>query len=138
MLDLETCRSRQHRLLAHLRERNLSAILTTQIEHVQWLSGYRAPITMQPALWLTADGKATLVAPQKAPEKAAVDDILVYEAKRLSTMGVGVSSNTPSSEFAPAERSSCPFEYRRSRGTSSRLAVSKFTSASGLKQPATI
>lgn len=86
MLDLETCRSRQRRLLAHLRERNLNAILTTQIEHVQWLSGYRSPITMQPALWLTADGKATLVAPQKAPEKAAVDDILVYEAKHLSTM----------------------------------------------------
>lgn len=85
-LDLELCRQRQKRCFDHLAVQNLDALLVTQIEHVQYLSGYRAPTTMQPALWLSADGKSLLVAPQKAPDRAAVDEVLTYEAKWLSTM----------------------------------------------------
>ena len=85
-INLEFCRARQQRLLQHMRERNLDLAIVTQIEHVQWLSGVRFGWMFQPAAALTAEGELIVVAPQKAPEAIAADEVAVYEAKKHSTL----------------------------------------------------
>jgi Xaa-Pro aminopeptidase len=85
-IDIAACRGRQARVLELMQQQRLDAVLVTQIEHVQYLAGPRFAPTFQPAALLTSDGRLTLVAPQKAPEVAAADEVLIYEAKWLSTM----------------------------------------------------
>jgi Xaa-Pro dipeptidase len=85
-IDIELCRARQRRLLAHMRRHDLDLAIVTQIEHVQWLSGVRFGWTFQPVAALTKEGELIVVAPQKAPESIAADEVAVYEAKRHSTM----------------------------------------------------
>jgi Xaa-Pro aminopeptidase len=85
-IDVEACRTRQRRMLELMQQRGLDAVLVTQIEHVQYLAGPRFAPTFQPAALLTSDERLTLIAPQKAPDVVAADDIRTYEAKWLSTM----------------------------------------------------
>lgn len=85
-VNLEYCRSRQQRLLTHLQEQNLDWAIVTQPEHVQWLSGVRFAWIFQSCAVLTQDGELILVAPQKAPESSAADEIVTYEAKWHSTL----------------------------------------------------
>lgn len=85
-LDLNQCRVRQRRVLDVMQAQKLDAVLVTQNQHVHYLTGCRFAWTFQPAALLTADGRMTLVAPQKEPEASAADEILVYEAKKLSTL----------------------------------------------------
>lgn len=85
-IDLPACRNRQRRVLELMQAKGLDAVLVTQAEHVQYLAGTRFAWTFQPAALLTSDGRLTLVAPQKAPERAAADEILTYEAKWHSTL----------------------------------------------------
>jgi Xaa-Pro dipeptidase len=85
-IDVAACRQRQQRVLRLMEQQRLDAVLVTQIEHVQYLAGPRFSPTFQPAALLKSDGRLTLVAPQKAPDVAAADELLTYEAKWLSTM----------------------------------------------------
>jgi Xaa-Pro aminopeptidase len=85
-IDLEACRARQRRLLDVMQRLNVDMAVVTQIEHVQYLAGPRFHWTFQPVAALSADGRLTLVAPRKAPDRAAADQVLVYESNWHSTM----------------------------------------------------
>jgi Xaa-Pro dipeptidase len=90
MTDLDynaaASRGRQQRLLKEMQSLRLDLVIVQQIEHVQWLTGARYPWTMSPAAALTADGRLTLVAPQKPTLEAAADEIVTYEAQWHSTL----------------------------------------------------
>jgi Xaa-Pro aminopeptidase len=85
-IDVAACRERQQTVLRVMEQQALQAVLVTQVEHVQYLTGNRFANTFQPAALLESSGRLTLVAPQKAPEVSAADEIFTYEAKWLSTM----------------------------------------------------
>jgi Xaa-Pro dipeptidase len=85
-INVAACRRRQARLTGAMQASGIEGLLVCQAAHVQYLAGPTYPFTLQPALLLESSGRATLVAPQKAPEVAAVDEVLVYEAKWLSTL----------------------------------------------------
>jgi Xaa-Pro aminopeptidase len=85
-IDISACRQRQQRLLEVMKKHQLDLVVVTQIDHVQYLAGPRFPWTMHPAAALAANGKLTLVAPNKPPEKAAADEVLTYEAQWHSTL----------------------------------------------------
>ncbi len=85
-IDIAACRGRQLRLVQVMQQNNLDLVVVTQNAHVQYLAGPRYAWTFQPAAALSADGRLTLVAPNKPPESAAADEVLTYEAKWHSTM----------------------------------------------------
>jgi len=86
-LDLQLCRTRQSRLLDHMRANDVDLTIVTQIEHVQYLTGVRFGTTFSPAAAFAADGHLTLVAPEKRmPTACAADELLPYEAQWHSTM----------------------------------------------------
>jgi Xaa-Pro aminopeptidase len=85
-IDLAACRGRQRRLLEVMQEKKLDLAVVTQRAHVQWLAGPHFKWTFSPAAALAADGKLTLVAPNKPPESAAADEVATYEAQWHSTM----------------------------------------------------
>ena len=85
-INIEVCRARQQRVLEVMRQQNLDLVVLTQNAHVQYLAGPRYAWTFQPAVALTADGKLTLVAPNKPPEVSAADEVLTYQAQWHSTM----------------------------------------------------
>jgi len=90
MTDLDynaaASRGRQQRLLQEMQTLRLDLVIVQQIEHVQWLIGARYPWTMSPTAALAADGRMTLVAPQKPALEAAADEIVTYEAQWHSTL----------------------------------------------------
>jgi len=53
---------------------------------VQYLAGPRFWWAFQPAAALNADGKLTLVAPNKEPDVAAADNVVTYQAQKHSTL----------------------------------------------------
>jgi Xaa-Pro dipeptidase len=79
-------RGRQQRLVAEMQRLQLDLVIVQTIEHVQWLTGARYPWTMSPAAALSADGRLTLVAPQKPSLEAAANDVVTYEAQWHSTL----------------------------------------------------
>src|SRR5688500_13737010 len=85
-IDVAACRGRQKRVLAEMQRLNLDLVIVTLTEHVQWLAGPRFAWTFEPAAALAADGKLTLIAPNKVPETAAADEISTYAAQWLSTL----------------------------------------------------
>jgi Xaa-Pro aminopeptidase len=85
-LSIAACRGRQQRLLEIMRRRQLELVVVTQLEHVQYLAGPRFGWVFQPVAALCADGKLTLVAPNKAPEQSAADEVLTYQAQKHSTL----------------------------------------------------
>ena len=85
-INIEACRARQGRVLQIMKKHNLDLVVLTQNAHVQYLAGPRYAWTFQPAVALSADGKVTLVAPNKPPQTSAADEILTYEAQWHSTM----------------------------------------------------
>ena len=84
-LNPDSCRIRQKRLIAILRERNLQAALLTDPRHVHYFTGYWAYRVFSTALLLTADGEAILCLAEDK-ENLAADRILKYEAQRLATL----------------------------------------------------
>jgi len=61
--------------------------VVTQHAHVQWLTGAYCPPTFQTLAALSANGKLTLVSPEKpALNASAADEVVTYEGKRHSTM----------------------------------------------------
>lgn len=85
-INVDACRGRQRRLLELMQRQRLDLVIVTQNEHVQYLAGPRFGWVFQPAAALTAAGELTLVAPNKAPEVAAADRVLTYQAQKHSTM----------------------------------------------------
>jgi Xaa-Pro dipeptidase len=85
-IDVEACRARQQRLLTEMRRLSLDLVVVTRTEHVQWLVGPRFGWVFEPAAALTADGRCTLVAPNQAPDVAAADEVVTYEAQWYSTL----------------------------------------------------
>ena len=84
--DIDACRNRQRRLLDHMQQRDLDAVIVTQTEHVQWLAGPRFPWVMQAAATLRIDGHLTLASPQKPILEAAADEVVTYDAQWHSTL----------------------------------------------------
>ena len=70
-INVDACRARQQRVVEIMRQQKLDLVVLTQNAHVQYLAGPRYAWTFQPAVALTADGKLTLVAPNKPPEVSA-------------------------------------------------------------------
>jgi Xaa-Pro aminopeptidase len=85
-VDVAAARGRQQRLLAEMQRLELDLAIVTQIEHVQWLIGPRTAWLFSPCAALAADGRATLVVPQKFDEPAAADEVVHYDAKWHSTL----------------------------------------------------
>jgi Xaa-Pro aminopeptidase len=85
-IHVESCRARQQRLLIEMRRHNLDLVVLSRTEHVQWLAGPRFGWVFEPIVALDSDGRCTLVAPNKAPDVAAADEILTYEAQWHSTL----------------------------------------------------
>ena len=90
MSDLDfnaaAARGRQQRLLAEMQKQRLDLVIVQSIEHVQYLTGARFGWVFSPAAALRSDGHLTLVAPRKALQDAAADEILPYEAQWHSTL----------------------------------------------------
>ena len=85
-VDLGACRERQRRLLEAVASERLDLLIVTQGEHVQWLAGPRWGPLFQPSAALDADGRLTLVAPERWSGEAAADQIATYSAKWHSTL----------------------------------------------------
>ena len=86
-IDVASCRSRQKRLLAEMQRLELDLCVVTLIENVQLLAGPRFRWYFAPCAALSADGRLTLVAPERQqPEVAAADEVATYEAQWLSTL----------------------------------------------------
>src|SRR5688500_14573398 len=90
MSDLDfneaAARARQQRMLAEMQKLKLDVVIVQTIEHVQYLTGARFGWVFSPLAALRADGHLTLVAPRKAQQPAAADEILTYEAQWHSTL----------------------------------------------------
>jgi Xaa-Pro aminopeptidase len=56
-------------------------VLVTRPEHVQYLTGFRPHRLMGAAVLLDSGGRCVLVAPNRAPESAAADEIVTFEAQ---------------------------------------------------------
>jgi Xaa-Pro aminopeptidase len=85
-INVEYCRERQQRLLAEMRRMSLDLVIVTRTEHVQWLTGPRFGWVFEGAVALSADGRCTLVSPNRPPDVAAADEIVTYEAQWHSTL----------------------------------------------------
>lgn len=85
-IDIAACRKRQSRVVAAMQQHDVELAIFTTAEHVQYLAGPRYKFVFSPAMALTSDGKLTLVAPNKAPETAAADEVITYEAQWNSTL----------------------------------------------------
>jgi Xaa-Pro dipeptidase len=85
-LEIVTARGRQARLLEVMSRERLDLVVLSRLEHVQWLTGVRFAWLFEPAAAIWSDGRVVLLAPAKAPENAAADEIVVFEAKLHSTV----------------------------------------------------
>jgi Xaa-Pro aminopeptidase len=85
-VDVRACRDRQQRLLVEMKRQNVDLVITNQVEHVQWLSGGRFTWFFSPCAALSADGRLTLVAPEKPHGEVAADEVVLYPARRTSTL----------------------------------------------------
>jgi len=86
-LDPASCRLRQQRLAAVLAERNLDRAVLVQPEHVQYLTGFRAPhVLLKTAVALDVDGHCTLAAPNTTPDDVAADEVVLFQAQWHATL----------------------------------------------------
>lgn len=87
-LDPALCRVRQQRLLEEMQRLAIDGVLLTNPAHVQWLTGVRFAWFFEPAALLYGDGTCVLISPHEVAEPHAADRMLVYVAKRHSTVGL--------------------------------------------------
>ncbi|MCE9631209.1 MAG: M24 family metallopeptidase [Planctomycetia bacterium] len=86
LLDLDACRVRQERLRRHMTARSLDAVVVVTAEHVHYLTGHRWDFRFSPLAAVLATGDVLLVCPDKPVERAAADEVRIYEAKWRSTL----------------------------------------------------
>jgi Xaa-Pro aminopeptidase len=85
MLDPESCRQRQKRLLRVMQEQKLDSAFISAPHHVYYFTGHRSFWLHESALVLNSEGR-TVLSCGKSPEVApAVDDVRVYESNWMST-----------------------------------------------------
>ncbi len=111
-IDVAACRGRQQRLVGEIQRLGAQMAIVTQRENVQWLTGLYVPSVFQAAAALSAEGRLTLVVPEKFDTPAA-DEILTYEAKWYSTLRNDQTQAAAEVLFAAI----------RDRGTPERVAV---------------
>jgi len=87
-LEPALCRERQRRVLDEMQASQLDGVLVTSPAHVQWLTGVRFAWLFEPAAVLYASGECVLIAPHDVAVPHAADRLLVYVAKRHSTVGL--------------------------------------------------
>ena len=81
------CRVRQRRLLDIMQANQIDMVVLSTIEHIQYFIGPKFAWTFQPAASIDADGKVTLVAPERRmPKEHAADEVVPYEAQWHSTL----------------------------------------------------
>jgi Xaa-Pro aminopeptidase len=85
-LSPEYSRHRQGRLLEHMRQQGMERVIVQQPENVQWLTGFRPHRLFAAAAALDAGGRCVLAAPNSAPEAAAIDDCVPFEAQWRCTL----------------------------------------------------
>jgi Xaa-Pro dipeptidase len=85
-LDPELCRARQRKLLERMAKNKIDAIVISRRDHVQYLSGVYFSHLYSASAALFADGRFLLAAPEPPPEAAAVDEVKVFGARKLSTL----------------------------------------------------
>lgn len=85
-LDPQSCRRRQHRLLAVMQRWGLDRVVLTQTPHVQYFTGFRPGGLLTAAVAIDADGRCLLAAPNTAPEQAAADQVVTFEAQWHCTL----------------------------------------------------
>lgn len=83
MLNLDSCRQRQERLLKQCG--SADAIVITQAHHVYYLTNYRASWRHTPAVVLQK-GRATLWCANQPGKDVAADDVRAYPANLTSTL----------------------------------------------------
>ena len=81
LLDLQSCRMRQRRLLDRMQEHGLDGVVLAAPEHVEYFTGHRWDHRFSPVAAIDAAGKTLLVCPDKPVEQAAADDLRTYEAR---------------------------------------------------------
>ncbi|HEX2475366.1 MAG TPA: Xaa-Pro peptidase family protein [Lacipirellulaceae bacterium] len=85
-VDINACRGRQRRLLDAVEPLGVDLTVVTRRESVQWLTGVHVRAPFEPIAAIDADGRVTLVVPDRQiAGAAAADDVLGYEAKWHST-----------------------------------------------------
>ena len=131
-VDISAARHRQQRLLDVMSQQQLDLVILAHRENVQWLTGAYFSYHFQPAAAIRADGFVTLVAPQKPPCEAAVDDLLRYEAQSHSTLRndqrqlctdvlvTALKANTPPQRVG-VEFSSCGMMIHKTLGTGTAI-----------------
>ncbi|MDA1014471.1 MAG: aminopeptidase P family N-terminal domain-containing protein [Planctomycetota bacterium] len=85
-LSPEVCRERLTRVRDMLSRRSLDRAVFVSHENIQYLTGFRPARLMQAAVYLETTGRCILSAPNKAPEHAAVDEIVTFDAQWCSTL----------------------------------------------------
>jgi Xaa-Pro aminopeptidase len=85
MLDPKHCRQRQQRLLKHLSEMRLDAIVVALPHHVQYFTAHFTGPQHQSAFILFADGRTWLASANSPAHNAAADQAVSYEANWLGT-----------------------------------------------------
>ena len=85
-LELEHCRARQGRLLEVMSNLGVEAVILRRNAHVLWLCGHRFGDHFDSLAVMDKEGRVTLIAPHRKPDRAAADKIVTYPAKWLSTM----------------------------------------------------
>ncbi len=86
-IDVVACRARQQKLLDVMHQHQVDLVVVTMIEHVQYLAGPRFGWMFHPSAALAADGRMTLVAPERQmPEVHAADEVVGYAAQWHSTL----------------------------------------------------
>jgi Xaa-Pro dipeptidase len=113
--DLDACRARQRRLLEAVEPLGVDLTVVSRRESVQWLTGAHVRSPFEPLAALAADGRLTLVVPDRqVGEAAAADDVLGYEAKWHSTtcdeQRAASSAVLESKLTAPPTQAACEFE----------------------------
>ncbi len=84
-LTEEGCRARQKRLLEVLAEEKLDGAIISRREHVYYFTGFLHGRFNAAAVFIKADGRATLVG-AGVPEGMAADEVIPYEGGYLATM----------------------------------------------------
>ncbi len=85
-LDPDWCRKRQARLCDVLRAQHIEWAVFVDPDNVQYLTGFRPHRLMSAGVCLDRAGECLLIAPNSAPELAAADRIVTFEAQWCSTL----------------------------------------------------
>jgi Xaa-Pro aminopeptidase len=86
-LDIAACQDRQARLVYEMRTLGADLAILATPENIQWLTGVHLGPLFSPAAAIDADGRVTLVLPERRRDVPSAADVVVgYEAQWHSTL----------------------------------------------------